>query len=170
MKKLFFIPVMAATMLFTACGGESTNTSNEGGNTETTTETATATVEHPSEITIKALGNTMPELEFDLKIIKVNAGKEITLTLVNEGIDEAMMHNFVIVRDGTAEEVAGRGVANKANSYVQPEDPAVVAASPMSMPGETVAFTFTLAEKGAYQFVCTYPGHWSRMLGKIIAE
>jgi azurin len=169
MKKLFFIPVVAATMLFAACGGESTNTSNEGGNTEPTESVAT-TVEHPTEITVKALGNTMPELEFDLKIIKVNAGKEITLTLVNEGIDEAMMHNFVIVRDGTAEEVAGRGVANKANGYVQPEDPAVIAASPMTMPGETVAFTFTLAEKGAYQFVCTYPGHWSRMLGKIIAE
>jgi len=164
MKKLILIPVAAMVMMFTACGGESKS------NEETTETVETAPVEHPTEFTIRAQGNTMPEMKFDTESITINKGKEVTITLINEGDNETMMHNIAIVYNGYAEEVATRGMANKENGYIAPEDPAVIATSPMSGPGETVTVKFTIEKKGTYQFVCTYPGHWSKMLGTVSVE
>lgn len=167
MKKLLLIPVAAMAMMFTACGGE-TKTAEETTAPEETVEAAP--VEHPTEFTIRAQGNTMPEMKFDTESITINQGKEITITLINEGDNETMMHNIAIVYNGYAEEVATRGMMNKENGYVAPDDAAVIAASPMSGPGETVSVKFSIEKKGTYQFVCTYPGHWSKMLGTISVE
>jgi len=126
--------------------------------------------EHPTIFTLRAQGNTMSEMKFDLDTITINAGKEITITMINESEDEYMMHNLVIVLYGFVEEVAIRGIMKKDSGYVDLEDSAVIAASPLSSPGETVSLSFKIDQKGTYQYTCTYPGRWSKMLGTLIVE
>jgi azurin len=166
MKKITFLSTIATTIFLYSCG------SNQTSETEVNevSETVVEVVEHPTEFTIRAQGNTMPEMKFDTDKITVNAGKNITITLINEGDNETMMHNIAIIYNGYAEEVAMRGMMKKDTDYIDAEDAAVIANSPISGPGETVNVSFKIDQKGTYQFVCTYPGHWSKMLGTLIVE
>jgi azurin len=51
------------------------------------------------------------------------------------------------------------------NAYV-PEDDAVLAATDLAKPGETVTLTFTAPnEPGEYAYICTFPGHYAMMQG-----
>jgi azurin len=168
MKKITYLALFISGFFLVSCGGNENKEATEEQATETVAEPTP--MEHPTEFTIKAQGNTMPDMKFDTDKITVNAGKEITFTLVNEGDNETMMHNIVVIYNGYAEEVASRGLSQKENSYVEAGDAAVVAASPLSGPGETVTLKFTIEKPGTYQYVCTYPGHWSKMLGTLIVE
>jgi azurin len=158
--------LLALLVFAVSCGSSGDNQSNN----QNEATRPSAVVDHPTEFTIRALGNTMPEMAFDVRELRINAGKTITINLINEGENEAMIHNFVVVYAGYAEQVAGRGVSHKDNSYVEPGDQAVLAVSPLVQPLESAQFTFTIKEKGTYQFVCTYPGHYSRMMGNLIVE
>ena len=47
-----------------------------------------------------------------------------------------------------------------------PDDDAVLAATDMSEPGETVSVTITApSEPGDYRYICTFPGHYTVMQG-----
>ena len=47
-----------------------------------------------------------------------------------------------------------------------PNDPAILAHTPMSTPGKTLRDTFMApSEPGAYRYICTYPGHDVMMQG-----
>lgn len=121
-------------------------------------------------ITIIADGNTMAEMKYDQKEIKVKAGTTVQLTLKNNSTDASMPHNWVLVHEGTAERVATAGIeAGKAKNYV-PDSKDVLIATTMTGPGETAVITFPAPPAGKYQFVCTYPGHWSIMNGEFIVE
>lgn len=121
-------------------------------------------------ITIVADGNTMAEMKFDQKEIKVKSGTTVQLTLKNNSTDASMPHNWVLVHDGTAERVATAGIeAGKDKNYV-PSTKDVLTATTMTGPGETAVITFPAPPAGKYQFVCTYPGHWSIMNGAFIVE
>jgi azurin len=162
-KKTSVSLFLFSSLLLVSCGGNPVQ--------ENAVKTAEeAPTEHPTTFEVKAIGNSMADMQFDRDEIRVNAGKEITITLVNEGIDEAMIHNLAIVVYGYAQEVSQKGFNHKDNSYTKPGDPAVIAVSPLANPGETTSVKFTIEEKGSYQFVCTYPGHWGRMLGTLLVE
>jgi azurin len=81
-----------------------------------------------------------------------------------------MQHNVLVLNEAPSEaiykEVGQAGVqAGASNDYV-PDHPAILAATPMSKPGETVSVTFTTpSETGEYGYLCTYPGHWATMRG-----
>ena len=36
--------------------------------------------------------------------------------------------------------------------------------------GESDEVEFTINQPGVYDFICSYPGHWGTMQGKIVAE
>lgn len=121
-------------------------------------------------ITIAADGNNMSEMKYDQKEIKVKAGVTVQLTLKNNSTDASMPHNWVLVHEGTAERVATAGIeAGKAKNYV-PVSKDVLVSTAMIGPGETAVITFPAPPAGKYQFVCTYPGHWSIMNGEFIVE
>lgn len=165
--KTIYILLSLFSVGFSACSPSDTSQSENISHNNAVDSTPK---EYPTSYVIKAMGNTMSDMQYDMDEIRINKGKEITFTLVNEGVDEAMIHNIAIVHFGYAQDVAQRGFAHKENSYVKPNDPAVVAVSPLAQPGETVSFTFQIPERGSYQFVCTYPGHWGKMLGTLLVE
>jgi azurin len=46
----------------------------------------------------------------------------------------------------------------------------VLIATKMTMPGEKTTITFAAPPVGEYKFMCTYPGHYSKMNGKFLVE
>jgi azurin len=122
------------------------------------------------EVTLHALGNSMTEMHYDLSEIKVKANSTVKLTLVNEAKDSSMQHNFVLIDDGNAEKVAAEGLKAGAADNYTPKMGSVYVGTKVTLPGESTTITFPAPDKGTYQFICTYPGHWQKMNGKFIVE
>ena len=110
------------------------------------------------------------QMLYDKSLLVVEAGKPVEIILMNEDV---MPHNLVIVTPGASEEIG------KAAEKMQPEpdaqgrvhvpaSPKVLHATKMIDPGQQAKLSFTApTEPGDYQYVCTFPGHWMRMLGTL---
>lgn len=121
-------------------------------------------------ITITPDGNQMG---FARTSFTVTAGEEITLTFDNTATSPAMEHNVVILTDDNGDTIhrVGHAALKAASSDYVPEDDAVLAATTVAAPGETVTVTFTApSEPGKYSYVCTFPGHYAMMQGTMTVE
>jgi putative heme-binding domain-containing protein len=108
------------------------------------------------------------QMLYDKLLIVVEAGKPVEIILQNE---DAMPHNLVIAAPGALEEV---GLASEkmlpepdaqGRLYV-PDSPKVLHATKMVDLGQQAKLTFTApGELGEYPYLCTFPGHWRRMVG-----
>lgn len=169
MKKtiqLLGVALLSATLI--ACGGEKKETTTEAPVTETTTEVAPAT-ELSNELTLEGTD----AMKFNQSEFRVKAGQEVTLTLKHIGTmkKDVMGHNFVLLKPGT--DVAAFGLAAagaKDTDYIPASEKAnIIANSKVVGGGEQDVVKFTL-EAGTYDFICSFPGHYSIMKGVIIAE
>ena len=169
--KMKFLNLMLAgsIMFFASCGGgESTAPATEAPAEEAKEEVVEEVEElEVYEVTVKAVGNTMSEMAFEPATLEIPKGVKVVLTLVNEGEDIAMQHNIVFVNFGKGEEVAQEGVvAGPKKNYVS-DNANVLAASEIAEPGETITFEFVSPESGSFQYICTYPGHFPKMVGSV---
>jgi Azurin len=137
--------------------------------TEPTSDPTDATP--PTEIAIKPEGNQM---KFATKEFTVSPGEEVRLVFENTADSPAMIHNVVFLTtsdDGVVKEVGQAGASAGAASGYVPDHDAILAATDVAKPGETVEVTFTAPEtSGEYTYVCTYPGHWATMQGTMRVE
>ena len=122
------------------------------------------------EFTIRAVGNTMAEMKYDVENITVKEGSKVKITLINEGIDVAMQHNILFVNFGKRKDIAAKAVQAGADKNYIPQDPNLIAASDMAKPGETVVLEFDAPKKGNYEFFCSYPGHSMMMRGYLFVK
>ena len=134
---------------------------------ETTTPATGETTETPPvaagpvSLAVGAKGN---ELAFDTASITANSGDEVTITFTNSSAN--FQHSLVIVQAGTKDAVATDGTtAGPANNWGKPGDDRVIANTALLDPGTSGEVTFTAPAPGAYQFVCTFPGHNFTMFG-----
>ncbi len=110
------------------------------------------------------------QMLYDKSLLVVEAGKPVEIILINE---DAMPHNFVIVMPGASEEVGKAAEKMTPEPDAQgrvhvPPSPKVLHATRMVEGGQQVKLSFTApTEPGDYQYVCTFPGHWMRMLGTL---
>lgn len=177
MKKLFIIPVVSLAVAFSSCGGgNNSESSNEQTSTEqTATESATETVPGVENLEISNVlvleGND--QMQFDKDLFRVKAGEEIELTLKNVGElpKESMGHNVVVLKPGVdIPTFGGEAAAAADNEYIPKTSlSSIIAHTKLLGPGEEDKITFTL-EKGVYPFLCSFPGHFGMMQGKIVAE
>ena len=138
---------------------------------KTEKDTALAHEELPLElIKIEANGNDTTKMAFNKKELRVPAGSRVHLTLQNNGQEIDMQHNIVVTESGKYEVIGKAGGKIGASGNYVPNDPMVLAASPISKPGQTVSFEFDAPPPGEYDFVCTYPGHYKKMHGKLYVE
>ena len=113
------------------------------------------------------------QLRFDTARLVVEAGKPFQIIFENP---DAMPHNIVFVQPGTMQSVAESVQAQapdkldgKGRAYVPEKDPRVIAASKLLEAGQKETLDVTAPDKeGSYEFVCTFPGHWAIMHGKLI--
>ncbi|WP_237586913.1 plastocyanin/azurin family copper-binding protein [Pontibacter russatus] len=123
------------------------------------------------DVLLRATGNILEEIAYDQDTLEVRAGAHVKLTFINEGVDMPMVHNVVFTTPDTYRQVAIAGAKIGASGNYVPNDSAVIAASPMVLPGQTVEMEFTApAAPGVYHFVCTYPEHWQRMHGVLLVK
>lgn len=109
-------------------------------------------------------------MQYDVKEVKAKPGEILEFTLENT---DTMQHNLLIVLPGKMSEVGvaadkmGETAAGKACHFV-PDMPSVLAVMGLVDPGKSGRLFFRVPEKpGTYQYVCTYPGHWRMMNGKL---
>jgi azurin len=122
------------------------------------------------EIQLQATGNTMDDMKFDKDTLTVKSGSTVKLTLKNGSLDMSMMHNFVLIDSDAVQTIADLGLkAGKEHDFV-PDHPSVYVHTKMTMPAEITTITFPSPPAGIYKFICTYPGHYSRMKGWFIVE
>lgn len=111
---------------------------------------------------------TKPGLKFDTDQLEVKAGSRVKLVFNN---NDDMLHNCVITKPGMATPVGEAALKLDLNgpkmSYV-PNSPNVLFHTNILQPesAETIYFVAP-TEPGDYQFVCTFPGHYSLMQGTL---
>ena len=109
------------------------------------------------------IGTKGDQLFFDQEKMPGKAGDHITVKLVNSA--GAQQHNWVLVPAGPARlEIATAGMTAATTGWV-PNDDRIVAHTELINPGESGGVTFQVPSEGAYEFVCTFPGHSFTMFG-----
>jgi azurin len=118
-------------------------------------------------VALKAVPGAM---QYDVKEIKAKPGEVLELTLEN---GDTMQHNLLVVLPGKMAEIGvaadkmGETPAGKARHFV-PDSAAVIAVMGLVDPGRSGRMFLAVPRKpGTYQYVCTYPGHWRMMNGKL---
>jgi azurin len=197
LRSLSTITILAIAAAFTTgCGGggsqsqSSENTEQErseqqssrpdmsGGSNESDSKDKYASNENmvdltstdgSSSVTIETPGDNMQNMRYSINNIKVEKGEEVEITLSNVAPESAsaMQHNFVVVDPDNARSVAQAGMKNKENNYLPEDQSNILANTKILKPGEETTITFTMDETGTYEFICTYPGHYPTMKGKI---
>lgn len=165
-SRLFTLLFIGSAFFFTACGGDSSSSTEETAATE---ETAPAI---PDAIEISIAGND--QMKYDKDRLEAYEGQEVTLTLTHSGAlaKEAMGHNWVLLAKGTdMAEFATAAMTATDSDYIPADmEAAVVAHTSMIGGGETTTVTFTAPESGVYDFICTFPGHYALMKGTFVSR
>lgn len=182
MNKVILIPAIACLALAVACGGASDSTDNSSSTTETTTSAPAAPAgESASDIPgladvaisndLVLEGNDL--MQFDKNLLRVKAGESVKLTFKNVGElpKESMGHNVIVLKPGTDINAFGGEAINAVNNEYVPLtfQSSIVAHTKLLGPGESDVIEFTL-EPGVYPYLCSFPGHYGIMQGKIVAE
>ena len=121
---------------------------------------------------INIILNSDDLMRFDKNILLVQSGQKITLTLNHIGkMDKLIMgHNFVLLKkDVDVIAFAEKAVLAKNNEYI-PEGDEVIVYTKLLGGGESDTITFDAPEKGYYTYLCTFPGHWGLMKGKLVVK
>lgn len=111
-----------------------------------------------------------------LEAIEASPGEEIRINFqtVSNLPPTAMSHNFALLTlDADSDQFARSSLQAADNDYISPDyEEWVIAATAMLGDGESDTITFTVPdEPGEYDFICTFPGHYSGgMVGKLIVE
>lgn len=113
-------------------------------------------------------------MKFDPKEISVPAScKQFSITLKHVGKMPAMAmgHNVVVSKTSDKDGVLADGANAKIeNNFVKPNDERVIAHTKLIGGGEEDTLTFDvskLAAGEAYEYYCSFPGHYAMMNGKI---
>ena len=137
---------------------------------EKTGEAAAKPAGPVTEVTVS--GND--QMQFDKKEIRIKAGVRVKLTLKHTGKAPAatMGHNLVLLKAGTdVAKFATRAAAAKSTAFIPAsEKDSVIAHTRILGGGESDTIEFDAPAAGTYDYVCTFPGHYVIMRGKLIVE
>ena len=113
-------------------------------------------------------------MRFDKELFKVHTGKKITLIFENTSAsaNTSMSHNVVILKPGIDLADFADAVHNAQNEQYVPSSvmELVIAHTKLVAGGGSDQIKFTISQPGIYPFICSFPGHWGTMQGKIVAE
>jgi azurin len=173
-KKTINAFVLAVVVLILSCGPtvENKNNSTESSPVENaeTSVPGIEKLEFTDSVQLKANEN----MRFDKELFRVRAGKKISLILKNTGAKSAasMTHNVVILKSGVdIADFADIAHNAKTEQYVPASlDSLIIAHTRLVSGGDSDRVEFIIPKPGIYDFICSFPGHWGTMQGKIVAE
>ncbi len=173
-KKTINAFVLASAMLFISCGqsADNKNNSKENSPAEKTEITVPGIEKLAFTDTVQLKANE--NMRFDKELFRVMAGKKISLIFKNTGAKSAasMAHNVVILQTGVdIADFADVAHNAKAEQYVPSSlDSLIIAHTRLVNAGDSDQVEFVIPKAGVYDFICSFPGHWGTMQGKIVAE
>lgn len=155
------------SLFISACG-------NGDNNQIKNTDLSSSEMESVSKLdTIQLTLNSDDRMKFDQSELSVFEGQTVVLTLVHTGTMPvtAMGHNFVLLTQGTSiSDFAKEALNAKENEYIPKDQKDVIAHTNLIGGGESTKVTFNAPAKGEYDFLCSFPGHYSIMKGKFIVK
>lgn len=114
------------------------------------------------------------QMQFSKKEITVPKGAKVKLTLKHIGKmkKEVMGHNFVLLKKGVdGKKFTAASATAKATDYIPPKMKGDVIAHTKTLGGgESATITFDAPAPGSYEFLCSFPGHYLLMNGKLIVK
>lgn len=180
-----FLNILAALslVLFIGCGGGDTD---EQQQTETAETDEVRTIEVIGIDQMKfvveenqegiSVGDPVRDDLLLLESITAQPGERIRIVLTTRSQlpESAMAHNWLLLtQDADVQAFADAAIKAKDNDYV-PNDmmEQVIAQTGLASGGETTEVTFTAPEEtGTYEYLCTFPGHFSAdMRGDLIVQ
>jgi len=113
-------------------------------------------------------------MRFDKELFKVHTGKKITLIFKNTSApgNVSMSHNVVILKPGIDLADFADAARNAQNEQYVPSSVTelIIAHTKLVAGGQSDQVEFTISQAGVYPFICSFPGHWGTMQGKVVAE
>jgi azurin len=111
-------------------------------------------------------------MRFDTTRIVVQAGRPFEIIFDNPDV---MPHNLVVVAPGARERIGtdamklpAEHVDRQGRAWV-PESREILAATKLLENGQTETLRVRpIREEGVYEYVCTFPGHWTVMFGQLV--
>ena len=106
--------------------------------------------------------NAIPGLQYEPRRLRVPPGRRIGITFRNA--DPSMPHNFVVVQSDRLQSIGEAAMLLAADpraiaTHYVPNDSGVICLSPLLNPDDQYTVYFdSPKQKGAYPFVCTFPG------------
>lgn len=106
------------------------------------------------------------EIHYNQEKLEAESGSMISVTFTNKSTDKLL--NWVLVKPGKMLRVATDGaMENEANGYLKQGSEDIIAHTKLTKAGESDTITFAAPEPGVYQFLCTFPGYYTRMNGTL---
>lgn len=123
------------------------------------------TVADGDTLVIKSVG---ADLSYDVTEINAKAGTELTIEYINES---NMPHNVVFVNSEADINPVGIAALQALDTDYIPMnmEESMFGWTELARPGETVYLTVTVPDPGTYPYICTYPGHFTMMQGRLHA-
>ena len=124
-------------------------------------------------VSVFVIKTVREQMRYDTTRLVVEAGKPFEIIVENT---DAMPHNLVFVQPGARQEVAEAAqnmkpdaLDKKGRAFVPKDHAKIIEASKLIEPGQKETLKLTApATEGDYEYVCTFPGHWTLMWGKLI--
>jgi len=158
LRMMVLAVLTAMAMVLAACGGGGSSGGSTGGGSGS------------GPVTIE-IGSKGEELAFDKTELTVSAGQTVTIRFKNNSA--VQQHNWILVKGGEAEaaNIANAGLsAGPAANYLPADKSNIIAESPLANGNETVEVPFTAPAAGTYLYICTVPGHYPLMQGKLVVN
>ena len=165
MKSRLFLSVLSALLLASfGCSKSEPKTAASAPAAEASAASARA---------IEITGNDA--MMFSVTEIVAKPGETLRVTFRNVGKmpKQAMSHNWVLLKPMSEGEVNAFGLAasSKAPAYLPEDRSAVLAHTKMLGGGESDQIEVKVpATPGVYPFVCTFPGHFAIMKGRLVVQ
>jgi azurin len=176
--KRIYVYVFAAAFFAASCGQNESSKNNQADDSKTpnaveTMETSVPGVEKLNfSDTVQLSVNQ--NMVFDKELFRVKVGKKIRLIVKNTSAKStmSMVHNVVVLNKGTdIADFAEVARLAKTEQYVPSSlASSIIAYTKTVSGGESDEVEFTIPQAGVYDFICSFPGHWGTMQGKIVAE
>lgn len=162
MKRSFIFMVLVLMMIgIVACGGDAEATPTLSS-TPTSVSVAAETAPEPEEIVVRMgdlfFGDSNDNVQ-NPPIWTVTSGAEVTVATENRS--GALQHNWAVVKLNAT--VPEPFLGDKQMEVIL-VDTGVIDG------GKTDTFTFTAPATGEYKVICTVPGHYPSMQGKLVVK
>jgi azurin len=177
MKRVYLF-VFAIILIMISCAQVEQNKNNQIDSSQSTQSVENAVTSVPGSDTLEFTNNILlkanENMRFDKELFKVKTRIKINLIFKNTGAKSAasMTHNVVILKSGV--DIADfADIARKAKTeqYVPSSlDSLIIAHTRLVGGGDSDQVEFIIPKPGVYDFICSFPGHWGTMQGKIVAQ